>query len=235
MSEYSVPYGPPPPAEPDPAIPLPQFTHDAPPEPTEQGLRRGLRFLHLWTSQTRSDAWTATLQVQTLLELLLAKGVITVEELEERKAVTGPNVQAEFEKDPLAPRLNMTADKYTVGSPPIDCENRLHLCQARCCTFRFALSTQDLDEGVVRWDYAHPYLNAVRTDNYCTHCHPETKGCGVYHYRPAVCRQYDCRNDKRIWQDFDNYIPADYAAIDADRRAQAEAARNANREMMRDA
>jgi Fe-S-cluster containining protein len=211
-----VPYRPPLPAEPDPSIPLPEFEYDAPPEPLEQGVRRGLRFLHVWMSETRSDAWTATMNVETLLDLLIAKGVITAREFEQRKQITGPVVQKEFEADPLAPHLNMTADKYRVVSPPIDCESRIPLCKARCCSFRFALSTQDLDEGIVRWDYAHPYINAVRaSDGYCTHCQPGTFACGVYAHRPAICRQYDCRNDKRIWKDFEARIPADFDEAEA--------------------
>ena len=202
------PTTPPFPAVPDPSIGLPQFDHAAPPDPVEQGLRQGLRYTHVWTSQARAAAWTTRVGMQTLIELLVAKGVITEEEFESQKAEVGPAVEAEFSKDPYAPLISGAQDKYDSYSPPIDCETRIHLCQARCCTFRFALSAQDLDEGVVRWDYARPYLNAQRTDGYCTHCTPVTFGCNVYQHRPAVCRRYDCRNDKRIWEDFEARIPA---------------------------
>jgi Fe-S-cluster containining protein len=65
-----------------------------------------------------------------------------------------------------------------------------------------ALSVQDIQEGVVRWDYLHPYTIARAPSGYCTHCRPDL-GCGVYEHRPAVCRGYDCRADKRIWADFE--------------------------------
>jgi Fe-S-cluster containining protein len=212
------------PADPDPASPAPTFGHDEPRAPSERELSRGLRFLHVWNSRTREDAWKAMLGLQTVMELLVAKGVITVEELEQQSQITGPRVHEAFEADPLAPALGDVPDKYAVASPDIDCAARLHLCQARCCTLRFALSTQDLDEGIVRWDYARPYFIASRSDGYCIHCQPESRACGVYQNRPAPCRSYDCRGDERIWLDFEARIPADYAAIDAEKRSRRAAA-----------
>jgi hypothetical protein len=83
------------------------------------------------------------------------------------------------------------------------------LCQARCCTLSFALSTEDLDEGVIRWDYGQPYLIRQRaSDGYCVHNDPDSHGCTVHAFRPRVCRSYDCRKDTRIWADFAQRIPA---------------------------
>lgn len=105
--------------------------------------------------------------------------------------------------------LDLGEDKYSVvpSSPP--CDEVLHLCEARCCTFNFALSTADLDEGVIRWDYGQPYLIRQRaSDGYCVHNDPADRRCTVHHHRPRVCRTYDCSNDKRIWIDFEKRIPA---------------------------
>jgi Fe-S-cluster containining protein len=103
--------------------------------------------------------------------------------------------------------IGAAVDKYAMRAlPAIDCEARLPLCRARCCTLRFALSRQDLDEGVVRWDPARPYAIAQREDRTCVHLHAGR--CEVYAQRPAVCRSYDCRGDGRIWLDFDTRIPA---------------------------
>ncbi len=104
-------------------------------------------------------------------------------------------------------------DKYkTVGeSPP--CEELMPICQARCCRFVFPLSTQDLDEGIIRWDYGNPYTIRQRgSDGYCVHNHPETHGCTVHGARPRVCRSYTCKDDKRIWADFDKRILAEPSA-----------------------
>jgi Fe-S-cluster containining protein len=70
----------------------------------------------------------------------------------------------------------------------------------------FALSEQDLEERVVKWQYRMPYLIQQR-DGRCTHQDGDG-GCGVYAQRPGACRSYDCREDKRIWLDFRNKIPA---------------------------
>lgn len=48
-------------------------------------------------------------------------------------------------------------------------------------------------------------------DGYCVHCDPATRGCAIHARRPHVCRQYDCRGDRRVWLDFERAIPAPYA------------------------
>src|SRR5262249_58709998 len=85
------------------------------------------------------------------------------------------------------------------------------LCKARCCKLAFPLSFQDLDEGVVEWEYAMPYIVKKRADGMCVH--NEANGaCGVYEKRPGACRSYDCRKDARIWVDFDRRGAAGWVA-----------------------
>lgn len=99
--------------------------------------------------------------------------------------------------------------KYDAESKDVPCMELMPICKARCCRLTFALSTEDLDEGVVRWDYGQPYLIRQRaSDGYCVHNSPETGGCTVHQYRPRVCRVYDCRKDDRVWLDYENRIPA---------------------------
>ena len=84
----------------------------------------------------------------------------------------------------------------------------LPICQARCCKLSFPLSTQDLDEGVIRWDYGEPYLIRQRaSDGYCVH--NGAGSCTVHAQRPMICRTYTCKDDKRIWADFDARILAE--------------------------
>jgi Putative zinc- or iron-chelating domain len=104
-----------------------------------------------------------------------------------------------------------TQDKYELDtsetSPP--CDELMHLCGARCCTMVFPLSTADLDEGVIRWDYGQPYMIRQRaSDGFCVHNDPTSHGCTVHAQRPATCRTYDCRDDKRVWLDYAQRIPA---------------------------
>jgi Fe-S-cluster containining protein len=120
------------------------------------------------------------------------------------------NVRAGDAAQPTRVSLDLVGDKYTTepSSPP--CDELLHLCEARCCTLTFALSTQDLDEGVIRWDYGQPYLIRQRqSDGYCVHNHPASHTCTVHAQRPRVCRSYDCRNDVRIWKSYEDRIPAE--------------------------
>lgn len=100
-------------------------------------------------------------------------------------------------------------DKYAADAVDIPCAELIPLCEGRCCSYTFALSTQDLDEGVIRFDYGQPYRIRQRSsDGYCVHSDPTTRECGAHAVRPGTCRTYDCRQDKRVWIDFANRIPA---------------------------
>src|SRR3569623_506479 len=114
------------------------------------------------------------------------------------------NVCAGAARPPLRVSLDLGGDKYATAPSAPPCEALLHLCKARCC----ALSTADLDEGVIRWEYGQPYLIRQRASNgYCVHCDPEALTCTVHAHRPRVCRSYDCREDPRSWIDFAARIP----------------------------
>lgn len=56
-------------------------------------------------------------------------------------------------------------DKYNFkGEAKIDCENRVQFCHPICCRLRFALSKQDVYEGVIKWDLGgHPSSPRTRT------------------------------------------------------------------------
>jgi hypothetical protein len=165
-------------------------------------LEEGLRVGHALISINRHISQEGTASAQALVELLLQKGVLTQEELEERIAAH----RDELAKSPEI-KLSKAPDKYDCETADIDCLPRLHLCRAACCTFKFFLSVQDLDEGVVRWDYGHPYWIRQSSDGYCCHNERETLACAIHEQRPYTCRLYDCRQDKRIWVDFEGYVP----------------------------
>jgi Fe-S-cluster containining protein len=105
-------------------------------------------------------------------------------------------------------RLRQYVDKYELPGGDIDCAARLPLCHGRCCALSFELTTQDLDEGGVRWELDEPYVIRHDRDGYCTHLDRATLGCTIYERRPATCRGFDCREDRRIWIDFEKRIPA---------------------------
>ena len=97
--------------------------------------------------------------------------------------------------------------KYSFkGGAEIDCQSRLPLCKAACCRLPFALSKEDVQEGIVKWDLGQPYINARDEDGYCRQMDRGTCRCTVYANRPIPCRGYDCRSDKRIWVNFENRV-----------------------------
>ena len=108
---------------------------------------------------------------------------------------------------PPAVRLTLVTDKRQKHGPDIDCASRIHLCEARCCRFEVALSKQDVDDGIP-WVFDEPYLLPRDPATKKCVCMDEAGACTIYEKRPASCRVYDCRQDPRVWTDFEARIPA---------------------------
>lgn len=102
-------------------------------------------------------------------------------------------------------RLATFRDKYALAPNEIDCAARIPLCGARCCSFDVALGAQDVAEGVP-FELHAPYM-LPRVDGRCV-CMDAAGACTIYDKRPGACRAYDCRNDARVWLDFEARIPA---------------------------
>ncbi len=168
----------------------------------------GLLYTHYRNNANTRKTLEVTSFAYTLIELLIEKGLITEEELNERKRQVADRLTEKFRNSGMGVvRMEPEYDKYSFKSEmKIDCENRLHLCRAACCRLQFALSQQDLEEGIVKWDFSRPYLICQGKDGYCTHLENNSCQCSVYQNRPVPCRAYDCREDERIWEDFDNKI-----------------------------
>jgi len=92
------------------------------------------------------------------------------------------------------------------GGVEIDCASRYHLCKAACCKLSVSLSREDVEEQALRWDPSQPYLLARGADRRCVHQDRASGRCGVYAYRPLLCRAFDCSKDQRIWLDFERGI-----------------------------
>jgi Fe-S-cluster containining protein len=143
-----------------------------------------------------------------LIELLMEKGLFDEAEINERKKQVALRLLERFKDNEMTVMLQQPEiDKYKFeGGAEIDCENRVHLCKAACCRLRFALSRQDIEEGVVKWDLSRPYLITRGADGYCSHFRRNGCHCSIYSQRPVPCRAYDCRTDKRVWADFENKV-----------------------------
>lgn len=177
-------------------------------------LGTAIRYVHSVAARLREDHERLDGTVEALMAALIEAGVITDEAIDEHLADGSRQARARRPQQ-HEPLMDTCADKYAVPDPGIDCEARMHLCHGRCCSFAFALSAQDLDEGVVRWRYHEPYMNQQRADGYCVHNDATTRMCGVYQHRPGTCRSYDCRADRRVWIDFEARIPAPPEAVRA--------------------
>ena len=168
----------------------------------------GLLYTHSQTNAHTGRLLEATSFLYALIELLTEKGIISIEELDARKDVVARRVGKRFVEKGLGVNVQEPEqDKYAVpGAVGIDCENRVHLCQAACCRLWFPLSRQDVDEGVVQWDLRYPYIINQDDQGYCKHLERGACHCTVYAQRPLPCRVFDCRNDKRIWLDFEHKV-----------------------------
>ena len=194
---------------------------------TRAELERALRFLNLSDLDLKDNLLKLAAQVVALTDELTRRiDRVEPEPAEPNTPAPDPTGTVEASVNSAIPEIHLNIiaadaaqvtrvsldtgdDKYTVegSSPP--CAELIPICEARCCKLTFALSTRDLDEGVIRWDYGQPYLIRQReSDGKCVHNDPSNGFCTVHQYRPRVCRIYDCRNDPRIWTDYEKRIPA---------------------------
>lgn len=188
--------------EPEPAAEAEQL------ERLRSDVAAGLMYAHGRENANTSKVLEVASFSYALIELLMERGVISVEELDERKKQVGQRLAEKFAEKGMGVALtNDEQDKYACeSSVEIDCENRIALCRGACCRLSFALTVQDLEEGRVKWDLGRPYMIRHDEDGYCHHVERASKSCGIYASRPVVCRSYDCRKDKRIWEDFENRV-----------------------------
>lgn len=181
-----------------------QQSNDAQGAP-QANLHAALHCAHRRISANTVQTLDAAAFLYALVELLEERGLISIAELDERKRLVGARLAEQYRRSNRGVLLqDLEQDKYSLPScASLDCAARLPLCKAACCRLPFALSRQDLNEGVVRWDLEQPYLIAQAADGYCGHLDHDCLGCTIYAQRPLPCRAYDCRSDTRIWLDYD--------------------------------
>jgi Fe-S-cluster containining protein len=152
--------------------------------------------------------YQTSVHLYALIDLLLDKGIIRRDEFEKHIKLVEKGLKDGYKEAGIGILLHELAyvDKYTLKAMvDIDCENRKHICRTACCSFTFSLSVQDIYEGV-RWNLGNPFMSAKGANGYCVHWQPDVMKCSIYERRPLSCRKYDCRNDSRIWLDFDKMV-----------------------------
>ena len=165
----------------------------------------GLVYTHNRANANTAEVHQTASTLHALVEMLVERGVLDRAELEARRRAAAEQYRKYYIERGMAVAMqNFGVSKYEFsGGAVIDCESRLPLCKAACCKLPLALSKEDVGEGVVRWELGQPYMLAHDPDGYCVHMDRATCGCTVYAQRPIPCRGYDCREDKRIRQDFE--------------------------------
>ena len=186
-----------------------QSRNQKPPQDLRQEVAEGLRYTHSRANANTTKTLEAASFLYALIEIMSEKGLITIEELDERKRAVGERLAKQFSEKGMGAMVQEPEyDKYAFESAvEIDCENRTRLCKAACCRLPFALSKQDIREGIVRWNLGQPYIIDQGKDGYCNHLDRDELGCTIYANRPVPCRGFDCRDDKRIWLDFEKMVP----------------------------
>jgi len=171
-------------------------------------LVRGFMYTHNRANQNTAEVHKTGAALQAAIEILIERGLIDADEWQARRDAAGEKLRSEYLDRGMAVAVqDFDVSKYEfTGGATIDCDDRLELCQAACCRLPFALSKEDVQENVVKWDLGHPYLNVRNADGYCVHLDRKTRHCGIYDCRPIPCRGYDCRQDKRIWLDFEKRV-----------------------------
>jgi hypothetical protein len=180
---------------------------DDPRDPLSRSeIEDGLRFVIHQLTDGKLQHADVHATLKALIDTLIEAGAMTPEQFERRRQSNLDMATVRLSERPML-KLEPTHDKYAITDlPDVDCAALMPICKARCCKLTVCLSRQDLDEREIVWDYGKPYQIRKKDDNYCYHNDAQTHGCGVYQRRPAICRSYDCREDDRIWIDFEKRI-----------------------------
>lgn len=173
-------------------------------------LSAGLLYTHIRININTNKTLEVASFLYALIELLNEKGLLTINELDERKKQVAERLVKKFiESGTGLMYQDPEFDKYNFKSEAcVDCQDRLDICKAVCCKFPFALSRQDVEEGIVQWEFGRPYLIAHDTDGYCVHLDRETYKCTVYDHRTVPCRGFDCQENEKwkVWLDYDKKL-----------------------------
>lgn len=169
-------------------------------------MAEGLLYTHTRLTINTRKTLEASSFLYALVELLEERGLITIEELDLRKVEVAERLTQQYRENGMGALFQEPEfDKYTFAEQvEIDCESRVHICRAACCRLPFALSKQDIREGIVHWDLGQPYLIAHNGNGSYSHLDPSRRSCSVWEHRPVPCRAFNCRQDQRIWLDFEN-------------------------------
>ena len=183
----------------------------APATASKQQLRNAFLRAHRLDAQTHQYTMQNAIDVVALSELLIAKGLIGVRELQERRDAATEQLLKVRSEEYVGPTLYPSPPDSDTDAPGpdviVDCDTRYALCGAHCCKlYSVYLTAEEVQSGEFRWDLEHPYRLERRADGSCTYLDANTNQCTIHDRRPTVCRQYHCKSDENIWVDFNKRI-----------------------------
>ena len=171
---------------------------------------QGLLYTHARLNDNTKKILESTAFLYALIELLSEQGLLSIEELDERKRIVAERLVKKFTESGLGLMYqDPECDKYNFEpAAELDCGSRVHICRAICCKLPFALSRQDVAEGIIRWKFGRPYLIAHGDDGYCLHFDRKSLRCTAHEHRPMPCRGFDCRENDRwqVWLDYERMV-----------------------------
>jgi Fe-S-cluster containining protein len=179
-------------------------TADEPLEELERQVEQGGLFTHTALSETAERVTEVETVLYGLVDLLLEQGIVDTEALGQAANLVRHQLEDSGETSSPGIALRVDGEVATRGAVVVvNCSARVHICHAVCCRLRFALSAEEVESGVVKWDLGKPYQIRHDPNGRCVHNEADTRGCTVYETRPTVCRGYSCAGDERIWSDFE--------------------------------
>ena len=176
----------------------------------QKGITEGLLYTHTRINNNTNKVLETASFLYALIELLDEKDLLSIEELDERKKQVARRLVQKFVESGIGlMHQDPEYDKYTFKDESrVDCLSRLDICKGVCCKLPFALSKQDVEEGIIRWEFSRPYLIAHGDDGYCVHLDRDTYKCTVREHRTVPCRGFDCKDNEKwkVWQDYEKGI-----------------------------
>src|SRR5690554_4681188 len=108
-----------------------------------------------------------------LVDTLILKGIVDKDAFEEtvRKVREEVIEKQEYLHAGVAVGGNEPSESVFT---PVNCEERMHICQAVCCKLNFALSVEEIESGKIRWDLGQPYFIRHNKNGYCCHVDGES-------------------------------------------------------------
>lgn len=141
-----------------------------------------------------------------LIDYLIEKEMVEPDGLKQAVQATRQEQSERRENLSLGVAIHINAETQDNQPAHVNCLERLPVCKAACCKLHFALTVEEIEAGELKWELGQPYYNRQQENGYCHKINPVDQCCAIYSSRPAVCKNYSCAKDKRIWLDFDKQI-----------------------------